>query len=82
MKPKSESKFVKIAVLENAVEAQLIGSILDQLDIPHRLRSYYDTAYDGLFQLQKGWGQLYAPPSHTKEILQVIEDMRSKQFYS
>jgi len=45
--------FVKIGVLENAIEAQLLSSILDQRDIPHQIRSYYDTAYDGLFQIQK-----------------------------
>ena len=80
MNQNGESQFIKIAVLENAIEAQLIDSILDHLDIPHRLRSYYDTAYDGLFQLQKGWGHLYAPPSHSEDILQVIEDVRSNHF--
>ena len=77
-----EPQFIKIAVLENAIEAQLIGSILGQRDIPHRLRSYYDTAYDGLFQLQKGWGKLYAPQSYKQEILQVIADVRSNNLFS
>ncbi len=77
-----ESQLVKIAVLENAVEAQLIGSILDQREIAHRLRSYYDTAYDGLFQMQKGWGQLYASHSNRQEVLQVIEDVRSNDFFN
>ena len=76
-----EPQFIKIAVLENAIEAQLIGSILGQRDIPHRLRSYYDTAYDGLFQLQKGWGKLYAPQSYKQEILQVIADVRSNNLF-
>jgi hypothetical protein len=56
-----ESSFIKIAVLENAIEAQLLGSILTQYEIPYRLRSYHDTAYDGLSQLQKGWGEIYGP---------------------
>jgi hypothetical protein len=82
MSQNGESQMVKIAVLENAIEAQLIGSILDQREIPHRLRSYYDTAYDGLFQMQKGWGKLYASQSHQQEILQVIEDVRSNNFFN
>jgi len=82
MRTGAKPKFIKIAVLENAIEAQLIGSILGQRDIPHRLRSYYDTAYDGLFQLQKGWGKLYAPQSYKLEILQVLEDVRSNNFFS
>lgn len=74
-------KFIKIAVLENAIEAQLIGSILVQRDIPHRLRSYYDTAYNGLFQFQEGWGRLYAPQSHGQEALGLLEEVRLNYFF-
>lgn len=81
MSQDSDPQLVKIAVLENAIEAQLIGSILDQRGILHRLRSYYDTAYDGLFQMQKGWGKLYASQSHRQEVLRVIEDVRSIDFF-
>jgi fructose-bisphosphate aldolase class II len=81
MPQSGDSKLVEIAVLENAFEAQLIGSILDQRNIRFRLRSYYDTAYDGLFQLQKGWGRLYAPNSHKDEILRVIDDIRSDDHF-
>ncbi len=59
-----ESTFIQIAVLENAIEAQLLSSVLTEYEIPHRLRSYHDTAYDGLFQLQKGWGVIYGPPGY------------------
>jgi hypothetical protein len=80
MQTSAEPQFISIAVLENAIEAQLIGSILAQRGIPHRLRSYYDTAYNGLFQFQKGWGKLYAHPQHKQEILQVIKEVRSNNF--
>lgn len=82
MQPYQESQYIKIIVLENGIEAQLIGSILDERGIPHRVRSYHDTAYDGLFQVQKGWGKLYAPRHFKKEILQVIEEVRSNQVFS
>ena len=82
MQPYQESQYIKIIVLENGIEAQLIRSILDQRDIPHRVRSYHDTAYDGLFQIQKGWGKLYAPQHFKKEILQVIEEVRSNPVFS
>jgi len=72
-----QSKFIKVAALENVIEAQMISSMLDQWNIPHRLRSYHDTAYDGLFQFQKGWGELYAPQSYQPEILAVVEVVRS-----
>ena len=70
-------EYINIVTLENGIEAQLIGSILDQRNIPYRIRSYHDTAYDGLFQFQKGWGKLLAPRSHRQEILAVVEDVRS-----
>ena len=73
---------VKIAVLENAIEAQLVGSILDERGISHRMRSFHDTAYNGLFQMQKGWGQLYADRSHEPEILQIIKEVRSQDFFN
>ena len=77
----NESQLVKIAVLENGIEAQLIGSILDQRQIPYRLQSYHDTAYNGLYQLQNGWGKLYAPEACRREILQVLEDVRSQEYF-
>jgi len=71
-------EFIKIVVLENIIEAQLIDSILNEQNIPHRIRSFYDTAYDGLFQFQKGWGEVFAPLVLKEEILEVIEIVRSK----
>lgn len=71
-------EFIKIVVLENTIEAQLIDSILNEQNIPHRIRSFYDTAYDGLFQFQKGWGEVFAPLALKEEILDIIEIVRSK----
>jgi len=68
--------YVKIAVLHNEVEARLIESILAEREIPHMLRSYHDTAYDGLFQTQKGWGVIMAPESQKEEILAILDDVR------
>ena len=70
--------FIKIAALENTLEAQRIESILNEQNIPHRIRSFHDTAYDGLFQVQKGWGELFAPSDLKEEILEIIEMVRSE----
>ncbi|PKM82732.1 MAG: hypothetical protein CVU89_04325 [Firmicutes bacterium HGW-Firmicutes-14] len=68
--------FTKIAVLENEIEAQLLGSILKEREIPHGIRSYYDLAYDGIFQMHKGWGAIYAPEEFSKDIIEVLEEVR------
>jgi hypothetical protein len=68
-------EYIKIAVLENEIEAQLLGSILTERQIPHVLRSYYDVAYDGMFQAQHGWGCVYAPAAFQQEISEIIRDL-------
>jgi hypothetical protein len=70
--------YVKTAVLENEFEAQLMGSILTERDIPHRIFSYHDTAYDGLYQTQLGWGYLTAPELYQEDIKEILNDIRAK----
>jgi len=69
--------FTKVMVLENDIEANLLDSILNERDIPHIMQSYYDTAYDGLYQTQKGWGHVSAPDSYHEEIKEVVFDLRN-----
>jgi hypothetical protein len=68
--------YTKIAVLENEIEAALLESVLAERGIPHIMRSYHDTAYDGLFQTQKGWGTVSAPDSCHQEISEILSDIR------
>jgi len=68
-------EFKKIAVLDNEIQARLIDSILTEREIPHRLRSYHDSAYDGIFQTQKGWGIVQSPLQYEEEILAILEDL-------
>jgi len=71
-------KLEKIAVLESEVQAELVDSVLEQRDIPHLMRSYHDSAYDGIFQTHAGWGQIEAPAAFRDEILAVIEDVKQQ----
>jgi len=70
-------EYIHITPIENAIEAQLIGSILTDQAIPHRIRSFHDTAYDGLYQFQKGWGEIWAPEKYRTSILDILEKIRS-----
>ena len=63
----------KILVLENQIEAKLMEEILTDKDIPFIIRSYHDSAYDGLWQMQSGWGHIEAPPKYKEEILEVYK---------
>jgi hypothetical protein len=70
--------YIKAALLENEFEAQVMDSMLTERDIPHLIRSYYDTAYDGLFQTQLGWGYVSAPADYQQEIEEILFDLRSE----
>ena len=69
------TKAVKILVLNNEIEAKLLSGILKEKNIPHLIRSYHDSAYDGLWQVQSGWGHLEAPPEYKEEILKIYEEI-------
>ncbi len=66
----------KIAVLDNEVQAELVDSVLSERDIPHIMRSYYDSALDGLYQSRAGWGHVEAPESCRDEVMAVIEEIK------
>jgi len=70
--------YIKVVTLDNEIEAGLLESILSERGIPHRMRSYHDTAYDGLFQTQKGWGCINAPESYEEEIKEILSDVRKE----
>jgi len=72
------SKTVKILVLENEIEANLLDGLLKEREIPHVIRSYHDSAYDGLWQYHSGWGQLDAPEEYRDEILMIYRGMSSE----
>lgn len=64
-------------LLENEIEARLLSSLLEEESIPHFLRSYHDSAYDGIFQAQLGWGRVEADERYHDRIREVLEDMRN-----
>jgi hypothetical protein len=68
-------KSVKVLVIKNAIEASLLDEILSEKGIPHLIRSYHDSAYDGLWQTESAWGQLYADEKNKEEILKIYAEM-------
>ena len=73
------NKTIKILILNNEIEANLIDGLLKERDIPHLIRSYHDSAYDGLWQYHAGWGQLDAPEEFKDEILKIFNEMTWQQ---
>ncbi len=65
----------RVAVLENGIQAQLLDSILAERNIPHVMVSYRDSAYDGIYQVRRGWGHVEAPERYREEIAAIHEDL-------
>ncbi|MFO7965628.1 MAG: hypothetical protein R6U50_17010 [Desulfobacterales bacterium] len=77
MKSTDDNDFVKIAVLDNIIEAQMVMSLLDEENIPYLFRSFHDTAYNGLFQFQKGYGEISAPKKFETDIREIIAHIKA-----
>jgi hypothetical protein len=67
---------VKILVFKNEIEAMLLDGILTEKNIPHLIRSYHDSAYDGLWQTPSAWGQIEAGEEYKEEILRMYNEMQ------
>ncbi len=58
----------------NEPEANAIKSILEENGIPAEVQSFHDTAYDGLFQAQYGWGVIRVSEKDFAEAEQIVEE--------
>jgi hypothetical protein len=71
--------FERVLEIDNEVEARLLEKILEEKEIPFQIQSNHDTAYDGLFQAQLGWGYLLAPQEFKEEITGMYRDITGSQ---
>jgi hypothetical protein len=71
-------QFEKILILENEIEAEFLHSTLTERDIPHRIQSYHDSALNGIYQSQKGWGIVMAPEIYKEAIMSIYQDLPVK----
>lgn len=69
----------QIVNVDNEFIAGLMDSILTDRNIPHILRTFHDSAYDGLFVNQQGWGVIEAPPKYKDEITKIYNEVKSQQ---
>lgn len=66
---------VKIITFNNEFEARLLKELLDESKIPNFIRSYHDSAYDGLWQTGSCWGHLEAPEEFRDDIMRIFSEM-------
>jgi hypothetical protein len=66
----------KAGVVENRFEADRVRQALQEANIPFLMKSFLDTAYDGLFIPQKGWGAVMVPEEFLEEAKRLIGDVK------
>ena len=69
-------QFIKIATINDQIEAQYLESVLQDRGIPYTLQSFHDSAYNGLFQAHLGWGIIRSTEQYKEDILLILEDIR------
>jgi hypothetical protein len=80
------SELVLLYTLNNRFEADLLMDALQKEGVEAILQSFLDTAYDGLFVPQRGWGRILVPKdelARARETVQpLLDDLRSPEIYS
>jgi hypothetical protein len=73
---KKLDRLSRVCVLENRFEADVISDALEKEDIVFILREFKDTAYDGLFIPQLGWGEILVSDEEAKRAEEIVDSIR------
>ncbi len=69
--------WVKAGVVENRFEGDRISQSLQDAGIPFLVKSFLDTAYNGLYVPQKGWGMVLVPETFLDKAETVIAEVKN-----
>jgi len=72
-----QSELVELQVANTKVEAFAIRDALSDQDIPVMVRSFEDSAYDGVFVAQQGWGVIEVLPRDKDKAEAIVEDLET-----
>lgn len=70
-------KWVKIHTIESIFEMDIIKDALEKEGIEYSIKEYKDTAYDGLFVLQKGYASLFVKQTNELAATAIIKRLKS-----
>lgn len=66
----------KAGTVENRFEGDRISKALEEARIPFMVKSFMDTAYDGLYVPQKGWGVVMVPDGCVERAEGIIAEVK------
>jgi len=70
------ARWVKAGIVENRFEGDRVSQALKEAEIPFLIKSFLDTAYNGLYIPQKGWGAVQVPEEFSEKAEKVISEVR------
>ncbi len=70
-------RWVNAGVVENRFEGDRVSQALKEAGIPYMIKSFLDTAYNGLYLPQKGWGRIMVPEEFNSEAERIIAEVRT-----
>jgi hypothetical protein len=73
---KGMDQWVKAGTVENRFEGDRISQALHEAGIPFLIKSFLDTAYDGLYIPQKGWGVVMVSEKNREEAERLIGEVK------
>jgi len=73
---KKMSRWVKSGIIENRFEGDRVSQALREAGIPFLIKSFLDTAYNGLYILQKGWGAVLVPEDFEEEAERIVVEVK------
>ena len=70
------ARWLKAGVINNRFEGDRISQSLNEAEIPFVVKSFLDTAYDGLYLPQKGWGAVMVPEAFAERAERIISEVK------
>jgi hypothetical protein len=73
----NQEHWVRIHTIESVFEMDMIKDALDKEGIEYTIKEYKDTAYDGLFILQKGYASLSVEEKNEEAAKKIVARVKS-----
>jgi hypothetical protein len=67
-----------VYTLQDQVDASVIKSALEEAGIKHIIRTFVDSAYDGIFIPQRGYGEVLVEENDVAKAKEIITDVTSQ----
>ena len=71
------NKWVKVHTIESTFEMDMIKDALEKDGLAYTITEHKDTAYDGLFILQKGYATLFVEERDKKKVQAMVKRLKS-----